>query len=312
MAKRSGFVPTRYPGSEDGDAAIRLARSTEWHAVGDVALGRGQRMFATDGDDIGLLEVKEIELDLPSVVRKRVRKAGMSELTPQERLQPSLLDRLADDERVIAWRLDEDKARLLEILDDQERAAFEKLFDVEQRRAPRLVPKDFEPFARLTEEQKALLERVVMLEQQRRFESREQRVMSLERLKQSVLRDLSWLLNTEYFEAVHSLDAYPEVRSSVLNYGIPSIVGLTITDLNDSMRGGLAKTLRDAIVRFEPRLDPDSIVVRTHADKEQMDGRTLTFEIEAELLAEPAPLRLLLTSVVDLENGHATLAERAA
>jgi type VI secretion system protein ImpF len=234
----------------------------------------------------------------------------MTELTPQERLQPSLLDRLADDERVIAWRLDEDKARLLEILDDQERVAFDKLFDVEQRRAPRLMPKDFEPFARLTEEQKELLDRVVMLEQRRRFESREQRVMSLERLKQSVLRDLSWLLNTEYLEAAYSLERYPEVRSSVLNYGIPSIVGLTITDLTDTMRGGLAKTLRDAIVRFEPRLDPDSIVVRTHADKEQMDGRTLTFEIEAELIAEPAPLRLLLTSIVDLENGHATLAER--
>jgi type VI secretion system protein ImpF len=236
----------------------------------------------------------------------------MVELTPQERLQPSLLDRLADDERVIAWRLDEDKTRLLGILNEEERAAFEKLFDVEQRRAPRLMPKDFEPFARLTEEEKELLDRVVMLEQRRRFESREQRVMSLERLKQSVLRDLSWLLNTEYLEAVYALDGFPEVRSSVLNYGIPSIVGLTITDLNDSMRGGLAKTLRDAIVRFEPRLDPDSIVVRTHADKEQMDGRLLTFEIEAELLAEPAPLRLLLTSVVDLENGHATLAERAA
>jgi type VI secretion system protein ImpF len=236
----------------------------------------------------------------------------MTELTPQERLQPSLLDRLADDERVIAWRLDEDKARLLEILDDQERVAFEKLFDVEQRRAPRLMPTDFEPFARLTEEQRELLDRVVMLEQRRRFESREQRVMSLERLKQSVLRDLSWLLNTEYLEAAYSLDGFPEVRSSVLNYGIPSIVGLTITDLTDTMRGGLAKTLRDAIVRFEPRLDPDSIVVRTHADKEQMDGRTLTFEIEAELIAEPAPLRLLLTSIVDLENGHATLAERGA
>lgn len=234
----------------------------------------------------------------------------MTELTPQERLQPSLLDRLADDERVIAWRLDEDKARLLAILDDDERRAFDKLFDVEQRRAPQLTPKDFEPFARLSEEQKELLERVVMLEQRRRFETREQRVMSLERLKQSVMRDLSWLLNTEYLEAVHALDGYPEVRSSVLNYGIPSIVGLTITDLNDSMRGGLAKTLRDAIVCFEPRLDPDSVMVTVHADKEQMDGRTLMFEIEAELLAEPAPLRLLLTSVVDLENGHATLAER--
>ena len=200
---------------------------------------------------------------------------------------------------------------MLGILDEQEQTAFEKLFDVEQRRAPRLLPKDLEPFARLSDEEKALLERVVMLEQQRRFESREQRVMSIERLKLSVLRDLAWLLNTEYFEAAHSLEAYPEARSSVLNYGIPSIVGLTITDLNDSMRGGLAKTLRDAIIRFEPRLDPDSIVVRTHADKEQMDGRTLTFEIEADLLAEPAPLRLLLASVVDLENGHATLAERA-
>jgi type VI secretion system protein ImpF len=235
----------------------------------------------------------------------------MSELTPQERLQPSLLDRLADDERVIAWRLDEDKTRLLAILDDQERDAFEKLFDVEQRRAPRLMPKDFEPFARLSEEQKELLERVVMLEQRRRFESREQRVMSLERLKQSVLRDLSWLLNTEYLEAAQSLDGFEEVKTSVVNYGIPSIVGLTITDLNDSMRGGLSKTLRDAIIHFEPRLNPDSVVVRTHADKEQMDGRTLTFEIEAELSAEPAPLRLLLTSVVDLESGHATLAERA-
>jgi type VI secretion system protein ImpF len=234
----------------------------------------------------------------------------MAELTPQERLQPSLLDRLADDERVIAWRLDEDKAKLFSILDEEEREAFEKLFDVEQRRAPRLMPKDFEPFARLTEEQKQLLESVVMLEQRRRFESREQRVMSLERLKQSVLRDLAWLLNTEYLEAACSLDGYAEVKASVLNYGIPSIVGLTLTDLDDPMRGGLAKTLRDAIVRFEPRLDPDSIVVRTHADKQQLDGRTLTFEIEAELIAEPAPLRLLLTSVVDLENGHASLAER--
>jgi type VI secretion system protein ImpE len=60
-----GFVPTRYPGSEDGDAAIRLARTTEWHEVGGLALGRGQRMLATDSDDAGLLEIKEIELDLP-------------------------------------------------------------------------------------------------------------------------------------------------------------------------------------------------------------------------------------------------------
>ena len=236
----------------------------------------------------------------------------MTELTPRERLQPSLLDRLADDERVIAWRLDEDTTRLLAILDDAERDAFEKLFDVETRRAPRLTDEDLEPFSRLSDEQKELLERVVMLEQRRRFESREQRVMSLERLKQSVLRDLAWLLNTEYLEAAYSLDAYQQVKSSVLNYGIPSIVGLTLSDLGDAMRDGLARTLRDAIIRYEPRLDPDSVVVRTRVDREQMDARTLTFEIEADLMAHPAPLRLLLRSVVDLQDGHATLVERGA
>jgi len=60
-----GFIPTRYPGSEDGEAAIRLARTTEWHEVGGIGLGCGQRMLATDSDDAGLLEIREIELDLP-------------------------------------------------------------------------------------------------------------------------------------------------------------------------------------------------------------------------------------------------------
>ncbi len=60
-----GFVPTRYPGSEDGEAPIRLARTTEWHEVGGIGLGRGQRMLATDSDDAGLLEIRGIELDLP-------------------------------------------------------------------------------------------------------------------------------------------------------------------------------------------------------------------------------------------------------
>ena len=60
-----GFVPTRYPGSEDGNAALRMAATTEWRDEGGVALGLGQRMLATDQDDFGLLEIREIELDSP-------------------------------------------------------------------------------------------------------------------------------------------------------------------------------------------------------------------------------------------------------
>jgi protein involved in temperature-dependent protein secretion len=38
--------------------------------VGGLALGRGQRMLATDSDDAGLLEVREIELDLPDAAHE--------------------------------------------------------------------------------------------------------------------------------------------------------------------------------------------------------------------------------------------------
>ena len=67
-----GFVPTRYVGSETStEAAVRLARTTEWHGAepGAAAFGRGQRMLATDRDDVGLLECRLIELgaDLSSV-----------------------------------------------------------------------------------------------------------------------------------------------------------------------------------------------------------------------------------------------------
>jgi type VI secretion system protein ImpE len=63
----AGFIPTRYPGSEaSSDAAIRLSRKTEWEQVGeDVALGRGQRLLATDQAEYPLLEVRKIELYEP-------------------------------------------------------------------------------------------------------------------------------------------------------------------------------------------------------------------------------------------------------
>ncbi len=60
-----GFVPTRYPDSAaDGDPEIRLARTTNWEQGGEAAaLGNGQRMLATNHNDVGLLSIRKIELD---------------------------------------------------------------------------------------------------------------------------------------------------------------------------------------------------------------------------------------------------------
>jgi type VI secretion system protein ImpE len=59
-----GLIPVRYPGSEKSDdAAIRLARKTEWRDAGaDAYFGLGQRILTTDGPEAGLLELRELRL----------------------------------------------------------------------------------------------------------------------------------------------------------------------------------------------------------------------------------------------------------
>ena len=60
-----GLIPTRYPGSESNDDdAIRLARKTDWiEKPGEVYLGLGQRMFATNTGEFSVLQIRKIELD---------------------------------------------------------------------------------------------------------------------------------------------------------------------------------------------------------------------------------------------------------
>jgi type VI secretion system protein ImpE len=65
----AGLIPTRYPGAEASeDNAVRLARKTEWiEQPGDVYLGLGQRIFATDKDEFSLLQIRQIDLDHPEI-----------------------------------------------------------------------------------------------------------------------------------------------------------------------------------------------------------------------------------------------------
>jgi type VI secretion system protein ImpE len=65
----SGHIPCRYAGTEaTTDDALRLARKTEWNAPAEgLNLGLGQRVLATDAEDIPLLECGSLELQpLPS------------------------------------------------------------------------------------------------------------------------------------------------------------------------------------------------------------------------------------------------------
>ena len=58
-------------------------------------------------------------------------------------------------------------------------------------------------------------------------ESREKNVMSPQQLKGALLRDLTWLLNTPAPIAADGLGDFPNVTTSVLNFGIPDMAGVT-------------------------------------------------------------------------------------
>jgi type VI secretion system protein ImpF len=165
----------------------------------------------------------------------------MAELTPKERLQPSLLDRLTDDQP-------------------------------EQATEPR-----------------------------------EFRVLSPARLRECVRRDLTWLFNTTHLQSLQTLDELPLVARSVLNYGIPDLAGRTASGL-DTVE--LEQMIRQAILNFEPRLDRNSVRVRPVVDEHQMNHNALSFDVEAELWAQPLPLRLFLRTAVDLESGSVEVSDQ--
>jgi type VI secretion system protein ImpF len=134
--------------------------------------------------------------------------------------------------------------------------------------------------------------------------------VSLSELRRSVLRDLNWLFNTSQSLRPGELESCPQVRNSVVNFGLPPLSGLTASGLDARQ---LERTLRQAIVDFEPRILPDSISVKALLDENSLDHHNvLSLHIEALLWAQPIPIELLLRTQLDLESGQNRVDETVA
>jgi len=159
----------------------------------------------------------------------------MAELTPLERLQPALLDRLADDQPEVA------------------------------------------------------------------LEPREKRLITKAKLRSAVLRDLVWLFNCTRPSAREGISLYPHAARSVLNFGLPALSGETASTLDVI---DLEQRIHQAILDFEPRIDPASLEVKAQTSEVQMDQHNVvSVQIRGFLWAQPLPLELLLRTEVDLETG---------
>jgi type VI secretion system protein ImpF len=156
--------------------------------------------------------------------------------------------------------------------------------------------------------QPALLDRLTDDQPQSKVESRDQRVVSQRRLREYVLRDLAWLLNTTPLSQTEDLSEYPLARESVIDYGMRDLAGVTLSGIDPQE---LERAIRDAIVRFEPRIEKKSIRVTAVMPEDSEHRNALAFEIEGDLWGQPLPTRLYLKSEIDLEDGSMTVSEHA-
>lgn len=157
--------------------------------------------------------------------------------------------------------------------------------------------------------QPCLFDRLIDFKPDERQESRSERVLSVARYREGVLRDLAWLLNSSAHLETEGLADFPQVERSVFNFGKRDISGLAVSGLEPS---DLETEIARAIRYFEPRIDPATLKVRyvqidpTKRTKRPGAGEAyncLSFEITGELWAHPVPEEFFLKTSLDLETG---------
>lgn len=231
-------------------------------------------------------------------------------LARQEAVQPSLWDRLVDELPGMDAEHDALMRDLTKALGD--RAQVETLVGGGTRAIARRDDLD--------EDTKQLAHRLVKLSLRKRRLEEGGVVVTSDVLREAVRRDIEMLFNIERLEAqfllteretldhqspASQLAAFPHIRASVLNYGVPSFSGRSGTDFD---KDDLARDIKQVLNTFEPRLKKDSVKVRVHTG----DKIGMRIDIDGVLLLSPVPERLRLSTSVDLDNGRAmtTLEDR--
>jgi len=127
----------------------------------------------------------------------------------------------------------------------------------------------------------SVLDRLLDYEPEISREAVASRSKNLRLLKQSVRRDLEWLLNTRRTPWIP--EELVEVRHSVAAYGLPDFTGISMKNYEECQR--LLADVAETVRIFEPRLAN----VRVEMEGESGPGIAMRFRIDGQLKVEPAP-----------------------
>lgn len=128
-------------------------------------------------------------------------------------------------------------------------------------------------------------------------DSRDEHLPPVRKLKRKLGRDLEWLFNTRANREVPP--EYKDAYASVMNYGLPDVSNLSMSNVRDKQR--LEKAIELAINTFEPRLT--GVQVRLVNDGSEGSKR-VRYHIDAMLRLEPMPERISFDTDLDVLSGQ--------
>jgi len=128
----------------------------------------------------------------------------------------------------------------------------------------------------------SILDRLIDFDPLKKVEPVSSRNQVIKELRESVRRDMEYLLNTRQ-RCNEDLSQWELLEFSVLNYGIPDSTGINIG--SDDAKEEFARLIEKIIMKYEPRFKTVSITVS--GDSNDID-RTFRFRIDALLKVEPA------------------------
>ena len=152
-----------------------------------------------------------------------------------------------------------------------------------------------------------LLDRLTDEQSENTRESRDKHVFSPRQLREALLRDLSWLLNTPAPMPEEGISDFPQVATSVLNFGIPDLTGTTASAVPGT---ALERSIFKAIQLFEPRLEKHGLSVKLMGMEDSVTPNVISLEIAGEIMANQLADPLYIKTEIDLETGQFSLKDR--
>lgn len=123
------------------------------------------------------------------------------------------------------------------------------------------------------------------------------RATSIAMYRESIKRDLEWLLNTRQ-PVLPELESYPATSASVFNFGFPDIHSFDNSTGKD--QNALTLSLETCIRTFEPRIGQPRVFL-TRSD---VLNRSLKFHIEGQISYENMDEEIKFDTVLELISGE--------